>query len=364
MKPFRERNPVPIGAIGLLIIVALLAAAFNVSKLPFIGGGDKITADFKNASGLQNGDDVLLAGVRIGKVDSISLDGNKVQVGMTVSHGTQLGAKPQADVRIQTLLGKMYVAITPSGTGSVKGTIPLSRTTTPTDVIQAFTGLGSTLGAIDTKQLAKAFDTISSTFAHTPSEVHSSLVGLQRLSTTIASRNQQLQTLLSDSATVTSTLAARDTQVASLITDSNKVLDTVYEQRQVIHSLLIHTRQVSDQLAGLVKDNEKILGPALTSLQGTLKILNDNQTALDQSLHLAAPFIRNFTDILGNGRWFETVVANLGPSLLTTSCINTGGVALCPPGASTGTSSGGTSSDLGSILGGLTGSTTSSGSGS
>ena len=37
--PFRERNPVPIGAVGLLVIAVTLALAFNVQSLPLIGGG-------------------------------------------------------------------------------------------------------------------------------------------------------------------------------------------------------------------------------------------------------------------------------------------------------------------------------------
>ena len=39
-KPFRERNPVPIGAISIAVLIALLAIAFNVNKLPLVGGGD------------------------------------------------------------------------------------------------------------------------------------------------------------------------------------------------------------------------------------------------------------------------------------------------------------------------------------
>lgn len=334
MKPFRERNPVPIGAIGLLIIAALVLLAFNASKLPFIGGGQSVHADFRNASNLVPGDDVRVAGVKVGKVDSVQLDGNMVRVGMTVDSGMNLDNATRADVKIKTLLGQMYVALTPSGTQSLKGDIPLSRTSTPLDVIQAFQGLGGEAGQIDTGKLAQAFNTLATTFKDTPPYVHSSLTGLARLSHSVASRNNEIQALLHDANGVTTTLASRDTQVRQLIDDSSLILETVYQQRAVIHKLLIDTSAVAKQLSGLVHENRALLGPALANLRTTLNILNAHQKQLRQTIHLAAPFVRDFTDVVGNGRWFETVLWNLGPQLAPQACLHVGGQKICPGGAS------------------------------
>src|SRR5947208_17190293 len=102
MRPFRERNPVPIGAIGLAAIFALLLMAFNAAKLPFIGGGSSYHALFTDASGLKPGDDVRIAGVKVGKVTSVSLDGAAVRVGLQVS-GAHLGPDTHADIKLKTL---------------------------------------------------------------------------------------------------------------------------------------------------------------------------------------------------------------------------------------------------------------------
>jgi phospholipid/cholesterol/gamma-HCH transport system substrate-binding protein len=160
--------------------------------------------------------------------------------------------------------------------------------------------------------------------------VHDSLRGLQRLSTSIASRDSQLHILLSRANSVTNTLASRDAEIAKLINDSNLILQTVYEQRAVIHRLLVDTSRVSRQLSGLVRENRAIIGPALRNLEKTLAILERNQDSLDQTIHLAAPFIRDFTDVLGNGRWFETTLWNL-PGGVADSCIKLNGTKLCPP---------------------------------
>ena len=58
MIPFRERNPVKIGAVSIAVIVLVILAAFKADSLPIIGGGDTYTADFSEAGGLKAADDV------------------------------------------------------------------------------------------------------------------------------------------------------------------------------------------------------------------------------------------------------------------------------------------------------------------
>jgi phospholipid/cholesterol/gamma-HCH transport system substrate-binding protein len=335
MKPFRERNPFPIGIIGIVAILALLFLSFNANALPFIGGGSIYHADFADGGGLKSGDDVRIAGVKVGKVSSVALKGAMVRVGLQVNTSATIGAESRADIKIKTLLGQKYVALTPAGGGKLRGDIPVSRTTTPLDVTQAFIGLGERAGAIDTKQLATAFDTLAATFKDTPPYVHESLRGLQRLSTSIASRDNQLKALLADANTVTNTLAQRNAEIAKLIDDSNLILTTVYQQRVVIHNLLVDTAAVSQQLSGLVRDNRAIIGPALANLEQTLVILQRNQDNLDEAIHLSAPFIRDFTDVLGNGRWFETVLWNL-PSGAAQGCLSAAQTKICPPFSTSG----------------------------
>ena len=312
MKPFRERNPLPIGIIGVVVVIALLIVGADAGNLPFVNRGHTVYADFADAAGLQKGDNVRVAGVLVGKVTSVSLDGDVVKVGMKVGNGTRLGAGSTADLKIETLLGQVYVALTPTGTAKlVDNTIPLTSTTTPTSIITAFNGLGARSGRINVHLLARSFDVLAKDFEGTPKDVRSSLVGLERVSMTVASRDAKLRRLLGRANTVTGTLAAHDLQVAQLINDSNQILETVNQQRAVIHRLLVHTSALSRQLTGLVSDNQAVIGPALEQLHGTLAILRSHQTQLDQTVHLVAPFVRDFTDVLGNGRWFETTISNI-----------------------------------------------------
>ena len=315
-KSFSSRNPTTIGAIGLVLIIALLWAAFNAESLPLIGGGTTYSAYFKEDASLRSGDEVRIAGVKVGKVDSISLDdSDRVKVTFKVKNAF-IGDQSTVAIKIKTLLGAKYLAIDSVGTKSQDSgtTIPLSRTTSPFDIYPAFTELTKKVDSIDTDNLAKALNTLSTTFSDTPKSVKSVLTGITRLSTTIASRDTALRTLLSRANQVTGVLASRDAELQKLLSDGGLLLDELNARRDAIHSLLLNTTTLSIQLEGLVDDNQKTIGPLLDQVHDVLTLLQNNQDSLDRGIQLLAPFYRVFNNTIGNGRWFDNYICNLSVS--------------------------------------------------
>jgi phospholipid/cholesterol/gamma-HCH transport system substrate-binding protein len=327
---FRERDPRPIGAIGLVLIVAFVLLAFNVQKLPFIGGGPTYSAAFSEAGGIATGDPVKIAGVDVGKVTRVDLENAHVLVKFTVRGGTRLGSQTAAAVKLQTLLGKKYLAVTPAGPGHLRGAqeIPLSRTTPSYDVVDAFSDLTTETQQIDTDQLATSFETIATQFKDSPADVKASLDGLSRLSHTIASRDDQLRELLSRAHAVSGTIASRNSQVAALIQDGDSLLEELDARRAAIHTLFLNTSRLAQQLTGLVQDNRTQLQPALTQLHGVLSTLQAEQDSLAQGIKTLAPFTRVFANALGNGPWFDACVPNLVVPAVTPGLPSAG----CPGG--------------------------------
>ena len=312
MKSFQKRNPVPIALIGIALIVLGIVAALNSDNLPIVGGGTTYTADFSEAAGLQVKNDVRIAGVKVGNVSDIALDGDKVKVSFKVKNAW-LGDKTSAAIKIKTLLGQKYLALDPQGQQTLNPSvgIPRERTMAPYDVINAFQDLSKTVNNIDTTQLAKSFDVISQTFANTPNDVKGALSGLAKLSDTIASRDSQLSNLLANTREVSQTLVDRDAEVQKLLTDGNKLLDEVGRREQAITALLNGSKQLATQLQGLVDDNNKQLGPVLTNLDQLTSMLQRNQDSLAQGIAKYAPFIRVFANTVGNGRWFDNYICGL-----------------------------------------------------
>lgn len=325
MKPFRERNPFLIGVVGLAVLAGTVLGAFRLDDVAALTGRS-YQAAFRDASGLTAGNEVRVAGVRVGKVTEVDLartgSGPYVRVRFRLDDGdVRLGQDTGATIRIKTVLGQKYLALEPAGAGRLReGTeIPLDRTASPFDVMQAVTGLAGTLDQIDAKQLATAFTTLAQTFADTPASVQSSLGGLSRLSQTIASRDAELRELLARARTVTGVLAARDEEFRKLVADGDALLAEVSRRRDAIHDLLVGTSELATQLSGLIADNRAKLEPALQQLRGVVAILQRNRDNLEQTIEKMGPFVDAFANVLGNGRWFDSYLRGLLQPYLPTT---------------------------------------------
>ncbi|MFF1832627.1 MCE family protein [Streptomyces sp. NPDC058231] len=314
IKPVRERNPVAVALVGLFVLALVAVAAYRADALPYTGGGTTYNADFTESAGLGDGDEVRIAGVKVGEVTGVALDGDKVKVSFKVE-SAWIGNASTVGIAIKTLLGEKYLAVDPLGNArqDPHERIPASRTTSPYDVTQAFNGLGETIGAIDTRQLAKSFETISATFKDSPPDVKSAADGLSALSRTVSERDAQLATLLKGSKQLTKTLAGKKSSFETLLQDGNLLLGEIQARRDSIHLLLTGTRDLGTQLTGLVADNNKQLKPTLDALGRVTAVLQKNRKSLDKVLSMAGTYNRLVGNTLGNGRWFDNYVCGVVP---------------------------------------------------
>jgi phospholipid/cholesterol/gamma-HCH transport system substrate-binding protein len=313
MKPFRERNPVIIGMIGLALIAAMMLGAFRADRLPIIGSGDVYHAEFAEIGGLKSGDEVRIAGVAVGNVQGIELDGNKVRVTFKMDKGTDFGRETGADIRVRTLLGAEFLALTPKGSGQLAegSTIPLERTIAPYDVVQAFSDLSVTTDQIDIPQLSQALDTLSEISTQTPEEFRGAIKGVSDLSRNLAARDDQINTLLVNLKKVSGVLNSRNDELVTLFKDSDTLFQAISARRDSIHRLLVSTQTISTQLRGLVKDTRSDLLPALEQLDTVTTMLRKNEASLDEALRIYPAFTRVFTNALGTGPWFDTYLGGL-----------------------------------------------------
>lgn len=314
MKSMSERNPIAVGLVGLAVLVVVALLVFNANNLPIIGGGTTYTALFTEDAGLNPGNEVRVAGVTVGKVTGVALDGNRVKVSFRVK-GAWVGNASTVSIQIKTLLGDKYLALDPLGTGPQPpaATIPATRTASPFDVTQAFQQFGSTVEQLNTKQFAQSLEAISGAFRNTPPYVHRALTGLSALSETIASKDVQLARLFAGTRQITQTLSSEDSEFRALLGDGNLLLAELRQRQQAIHAMLTGTEALATQLSGLVNDNQASLAPTLRSLDQVTTVLENNQADLRKALALAGPYYSLLGNTLGNGRWFDTYLCGLIP---------------------------------------------------
>jgi phospholipid/cholesterol/gamma-HCH transport system substrate-binding protein len=319
MTPFRERNPVKIGMVSLAVLALFILIAFKAESLPLIGGGDTYYANFSDSSGIKPNDEVRIAGVRVGKVTGVELDNGHVKVAFRISDPAKVGEQTNAQIKVKTLLGAMFLALEPKGSGQLAegSTIPLSRTRSAYDVVEAFSGLAERAQAIDLPQLTTSLNTLAEATANTPQALQSTLKGLSALSANVAARDDQLNTLLGNLKKVSGVLADRDQDIVTLMKDSDVLLRAVVARREAVHQLLVSTSKLSTELTALVTQSRADLKPALSNLQSVVAVLRKNQNNIDNSLRLMAPFYRVFTNVLGTGPWFDTWISNMPPGPAT-----------------------------------------------
>ena len=314
LKPFRERNPVIVGAVSLLIIAAILLGASQATYLPLIGGGPKYAAEFTEVGGLKKGDDVRMAGVRVGEVSGMELRGDKVSVQFRVKKDRdRLGKQTTASVRIKSLLGTMYVSLEPAGPGTLaKGSvIPVSRTKAPYDIVQAFSGLTETTQKIDNDQLAQALDTINDVAEKTPEEFRDAVTSVTALSNSLASREAEIKTLLENVDSISSVLADRNNEFAKLFEDGSVLFDALTQRRDAIHAVLVGVTEMSREIDTLVTDTRADLKPALDRLSGVVAVLRKNEANINRAIEQLPAYYEMVANNSSNGPWLDAYVYNL-----------------------------------------------------
>ncbi|GAA3223563.1 MCE family protein [Actinocorallia longicatena] len=313
--PFREKNPTVLGLVSLASIALGITVALNIDNIPLVTGGTTYHAEFAEAAGLRDGEEVRIAGVKVGRVTKLDLEGDHVRVDFKVDDGVPVGNATRVEIKIKTLLGSHYLALDPRGPEKQRPSvaIPRSRTTTPYEVVPAIADLSKNISKIDDKALATAFDTMSETFKNSPDEIKASLKGLQRLSKTISSRDDELAQLITRAKDVTGVLAERKDDFVKVVERGDQILQAVQNRRAVIHQLLLNTYAVSQQINAVIDENEDELKPLLKNLQKVAAVLLKNKDNLDRDLQLMAVYGRQFTDATGSGRWFDSYIQNFIP---------------------------------------------------
>jgi phospholipid/cholesterol/gamma-HCH transport system substrate-binding protein len=309
-KKFSDRNPVRLAIVGLIGVAVLVGLVFEFNQLPLVGNaGTSYVAQFSDASGLVAGEQVLIAGIKVGAVKDIKLDGTHVDVEFTVSK-VDLGDGTTASIEIKSLLGQHDLAITPAGSGKLaeNAVIPLARTSTPVNIVPAFEQLTRDTQQIDRKQIAAAFNALAATLRSTAPSMRGTLEGLSRLSLTVSSRDGEIQQLFSRAKDVSGVVAARDSDLAQLLGSTSSVLATLNARRQTIRQIITGATGLSQQLIGLIQDNRGQFKPALTKLNLVLDVLRKDERQLNATLKYGNVYAREFTNVGGSGRWFDASV--------------------------------------------------------
>jgi phospholipid/cholesterol/gamma-HCH transport system substrate-binding protein len=313
MKSIPWRNPIVIGAIGVVVLGVIVAFALSFSNIPFLNSSTRYSAYFSEASGLITGADVQVAGLKVGKVSSIDLDGTQVLITFDIADDVHLGDRSEAAVKTKALLGTKVLEITTRGDRPLSGPIPMARTRPAYQLADALGELSTTINGLNTDQLNQSLTTLAQTFADTPDNVKIAVDGVARISQTLNERDAQLRDLLANANKATTVLADRSGQIVDLVRDSNALLAALQTQSSALDRISANVSALANQLSGFIDDNRAQLRPALDKLNGVLAIVDNRKGQLQKSIKLLNAYAMSLGESVSSGPFFKAYLANLVP---------------------------------------------------
>jgi phospholipid/cholesterol/gamma-HCH transport system substrate-binding protein len=313
MKRFNERNPLAIGAVGIVMTALIGIGAVNYQKLPFLKQGREYSAYFAEAGGLQTGAAVQVSGFEVGKVADMKLENRSVLITFNINEDVRLGDRAEAAIATKSLLGAKILEVTPRGEGQLSGPIPVDRTVSPYQLPDALGDLTQTISGLDTAQVSEALATLSQTFSDTPPDLRLAVSGAARFAQTIDARDEQLRNLLANANKVTSVLSKRSGQVVSLVADTNALLAQLRTQSGALDQISGNISAISQQLSGFIADNRPQLQPALDHLNGVLTLLDNRKREIQDSVKQLNSYILSLGESASDGPFFKAYIANLPP---------------------------------------------------
>ena len=224
----------PLIGLSLFMVGALTVTwmVYVTLRRDVAGKTASYSAVFSDVYGLRAGDDVRMAGVRVGRVEKVDLDGNLAKVSFVVQDEQSLFGNTVASVTYQNLVGQRYLGLSLGAEGSPDrlppgSAIPLERTEPSFDVTALLNGyepLFSLLNPRDADNLTKA--------------VIQSLQG----------DTSSLATLTSQTTTLTETFAGRDQALGDMITNLNKVVLSLAQQNDNLDGIITQTHETVSAL--------------------------------------------------------------------------------------------------------------------
>jgi phospholipid/cholesterol/gamma-HCH transport system substrate-binding protein len=323
VKSFRERRPWLVGITSIVLLGAAVAFAFSINRFEFLRGVYTIKADLRDAAGLQPGNEVRVAGVKVGTVKSIELTEHAARVSMEIERDVRLPVETRVEVKLRTILGQKFIDLQVPGTflsaasgGSdptavTRGyldpgdVIPKSQTTIPYEVYQAATQGTETLERIDKEALRRLLRVLGTTVGRSRDELRQVFADLDVATDVLADKSPEIATLLRNARRLTSTLAASDEDIDGILRDAADVFGTLAERRGTISTLLASTQALADDLGVLIQSSRGTVDIAVADLKGILVTAEAELDTIKRSLRELAVAQRMFGTPGKFGRFIE-----------------------------------------------------------
>jgi phospholipid/cholesterol/gamma-HCH transport system substrate-binding protein len=310
---------VTIMATGLLVIVI-----GNISFEPT----KQYKAVFNDVTGVVEGDDVRIAGVKVGTVKEIAIikgsdaeaDGGdpplkQAELTFTVEEGTELTQATHAAIRYRNLVGQRYLSLSQGegDTGLLEEgeTIPAVRTDEALDLTELFNGFKPLFEALSPDDVNKLSFEVIQVFQGEGGTLEGLLRSTASVTDTLADRDQLIGDLLENLDFVLDHVADRDQQLSDLIVNFRTLVAGLKDDREAILDSFDQVSLLADETAELVEGVRPTLVEDVKQLRRLTKNINDNKRELDRALQVLPIKLQKVGRTAIYGSYFNFYVCDL-----------------------------------------------------
>jgi phospholipid/cholesterol/gamma-HCH transport system substrate-binding protein len=246
-----------------VIFTAVTVAATAILGLSIantgVGATSAYRAVFTDVTGLSVGDDVDIAGVRVGDVTSITVTGrNLAEVGFDVQSARQLPSSVTATLYYKNLIGQLYLELG-QGTGPVGsqlrpgGTIPVGHTTPALDLTELFNGFQPLFEALSPGEVNVLSSDIIELLQGEGPTLDSLISNIGTLATTLAHKSAVIDSVIKNLNSVVTTVNSRGSELATLVTSLQHLVSGLAADRQPFGAAISAMAKLTTSTGGLLK---------------------------------------------------------------------------------------------------------------
>ncbi len=309
----------PLIKLVVFTLVTAMATAVLAATIANTSFADRSTyaARFTDVSGLLVGDDVRIAGVAVGTVESIEIvDRRLAEVRFSVRSDQPVPSSVTASVLYRNLIGSRYLALEqgagPTGDMLEPGeVIPLQRTTPPLDLTVLFNGFKPLFQGLDPAQINQLSFEIVQVLQGQGGTVESLLASTASLTSEIADRDQVVGEVIANLNAVLDTVNARDEQLSALIVQLQRLVSGLAADREPIGDAIESIGELTGTTAGLVGDARPALRDDIAALGELSGNLADSEQVIDETLQFFPEKLTTLNRAGGYGTWFNFYLCGL-----------------------------------------------------
>ena len=329
MRSFPERRPWLVGMVSIILIAAGLYLAFSVNRFKSLKGVIEITAEVEDAAGLQSGNEVRVAGVKVGQVTGVELAPDSAIIVMEIQDNVRIPSETRLDVKLKTILGQKFIDLRmpqaflaratgggdpASATNHFLGdgdVIPLDQTSVPYEIYQAATEGTEAIEKINKKALREVISVLAETLNVSGDELGKALESVDKAGAVLKTKNAGIRKLLVNASDLSGTLAESGDNIEGLLERATEVLGTLAENRRTTSSLRAATNDLTENLGLLIQASRGSIRVGTGDLNTILTNVDTELDTLDEALEEFGTAQELFGQNIKFGRFIEGHVCSL-----------------------------------------------------